>query len=249
MLAKTDLNKRTYIKSQIQETYIADIVERYGIKNVDNLNDLLLFVVSSTAALINPKKIAARFFSIKHSSISESTIANYIDHFEEIFMLKKALRYDIKGTKYISTPYKIYFEDVGIRNSVLDYRQVEKTHLMENIIYNELRRRGYSVDVGQAETRETVKDENEARGKEIKKYLETDFVANEGSKRIYIQSAYSIDDQDKKEKEIKSLLRIDDSFKKVVMVYDNLYDGYDKNGIYYLDFYRFLIDGNSLDKI
>ena len=249
VLAKTDLNRRSYLKSQVQETYIADIIERYGIKDVSDLNELLLFVASSISSLINPKKLAARFLSIKHSSISEPTIAKYINYFEETFMLKKAFRYDIKGTKYISTPYKAYFEDVGIRNCVLDYRQVEKTHLMENIIYNELRRRGYSVDVGQVELRETIKDENGTRGKEIKKYLETDFVANYGSKRIYIQSAFSIDDQDKKEREAKSLLRIEDSFKKVVIVYDNLYDGYDKNGIYYLDFHRFLIDSGSLEKI
>lgn len=243
VLAKTDLDRRAYIDAQIQKTYIADIIERYGIKDSDDLIDLLQFIASSTSSLINPKKIADRFFSIRHPSISKPTIANYINHFEEIFLLNKVLRYDIKGKGYISTPYKIYFEDVGLRNGVVNYRQVERTHLMENIIYNELRYRGYSIDVGQVEIREIIKDE---KNKEIKKYLETDFVANEGSERIYIQSAYSIASPEKKQQEIRSLLNIADSFKKIVIIYDNLYDGYDDYGIYYLDFYRFLINENSL---
>lgn len=247
VLAKSDIDRRTYLDKQIKETYIADIVERYGSKDADDLKDLLFFVASSTSTLVNPKKIAARFKSVKHSSIGESTIAKYIDHFEDIFLLKKALRYDIKGSKYISTPYKIYFEDVGLRNGVLEYRQVERTHLMENVIYNELRYRGYLVDVGQVEIRGTTKDPKSGDNKEIKKFLETDFVANEGSKRYYIQSAYSIDDPKKKEVEIRSLQNIGDSFKKIVITYDNLFDGYDSNGIYYLDFYRFLTDKNSLD--
>lgn len=247
VLAKSDIDRRTYLDKQIKETYIADIVERYGSKDADDLKDLLFFVASSTSTLVNPKKIAARFKSVKHSSIGESTIAKYIDHFEDIFLLKKALRYDIKGSKYISTPYKIYFEDVGLRNGVLEYRQVERTHLMENVIYNELRYRGYSIDVGQVEIRGTTKDAISGDNKEIKKFLETDFVANEGSKRYYIQSAYSIDDPKKKEVEIRSLQNIGDSFKKIVIACDNLFDGYDSNGIYYLDFYRFLTNKNSLD--
>lgn len=246
VLAKTDPDRRTYIDHQIQETYLADIIERYGCRNVDHLNDLLRVIASSTSSLVNPKKIAASFLSVKRSSISEATIASYLNHFEDVFLLSKALRYDIKGRRYISTPFKIYFEDVGLRNGVLNYRQAERTHLMENVIYNELRHRGYSIDVGQVEIREKAAEEN---GKEIKKYLETDFVANEGSARIYIQSAYSIADNEKKQQEIKSLLNIADSFKKIVIVYDNLYDGYDEHGIYYLDFYRFLIDGNSLHNL
>ncbi len=248
VLAKTDVDRRTYIKKQAEETYIADIVDRYGSRDATDLNDLLLFLASSTSTLINPKKLRDTFLSVKHSSISESTIASYINHFEESFLLNKALRYDIKGSKYISTPYKIYFEDVGIRNGILNYRQVEKKHLMENLIYNELRYRGYSIDVGQVEVRETINDELSKEKKELKKYLETDFVANEGSKRIYIQSTYSIDNAKKKEQEIKSLVNIPDSFRKIVIIYDNLFDGYDEKGIYYLDFYRFLMDENSLDK-
>ena len=248
VLAAKDEDRRRYISQQINETYIADVIERYGSKDADDLKDLLLFVASATSSLVNPRKLAARFVSIKHSSIAESTIANYIDHFENIFLLKKALRYDIKGTTYLSTPYKIYFEDVGIRNGVLDYRQVERTHLMENVIYNELRYRGYSVDVGQVEIRETIGRVDRSKDARVKQYLETDFVANEGSKRYYIQSAYSIDDPEKKEQEIKSLRNISDSFKKIVICYDNLFDGYDRDGIYYLDFFRFLTDEHSLEK-
>lgn len=247
VLSKTDIDRRNYLNKQIQETYLADIIERYKVNEVDDLNELLLYIASSSSRLVNPKKLASRFLSIKHSSISEPTISKYIRYFEEIFLINKALRYDIKGSSYISTPYKIYFEDVGVRNAILNYRQVERTHLMENVIYNELKYRGYSIDVGQVEIRETIKDEDN-KNKEVKKFLETDFVANEGSKRIYIQSAYSIEDMVKKEHEIKSLLNILDSFKKIVITYDNLYDGYDNNGIYYLDFYRFLMDENSLDK-
>lgn len=248
VLAQNDLDRRKYIDKQIKETYLADVIERYGSKDENDLKDLLLFVASATSTLINPKKIAARFDSIKHSSISEPTIANYLDHFDDIFLLKKAIRYDVKGTSYISTPYKIYFEDVGLRNGVLEYRQIEITHLMENVIYNELRYRGYSVDVGQVEVRENAIDEETGKNKEIKKFLEADFVANDGDRRYYVQSAYSIDEPEKKEKEIKSLLNIHDSFKKIVIVNNNLYDGYDQNGIYYLDFYRFLMDENSLEK-
>ena len=149
---------------------------------------------------------------------------------------------------YISTPYKVYFEDVGIRNGVLSYRQIEPTHLMENVIFNELRFRGYSVDVGQIEVRDKIKDEQTGLEKEIKKYLETDFVANEGSNRFYIQSVYLIDGPEKRKQETRSLLNIKDSFKKVIITYNNVFDGNDNNGIYYLDFYRFLIDENSLYK-
>ena len=242
VLAKTDLERRNYLTRQIEETYIADIIERYKIKNLSDLKELLLFCASATSTLINPSKISSRFKSIKNSSIAEGTISNYIDYFEEIFLLKKAIRYNIKGTKCISTPYKVYFEDIGVRNAILNYRQVEKTHLMENVIFNELRYRNYLIDVGQVEIREKQDD------KEIKKMLETDFVCNEGNKRIYIQSAYSIDSVEKKEQETKSLLNIKDSFKKVVIVNNNLFDGYDNNGIYYLDFFRFLKDESSLDK-
>ena len=248
VLSKTDFDRRIYIEKQINETYIADIVERYGSKDEEDLKELLLFISSAISTFANPKKLAARFKSIKHSLISEPTVATYIEHFEEIFLIKKALRYDVKRTTYISTPYKAYFEDVGIRNGVLSYRQIEPTHLMENVIFNELRFRGYSVDVGQIEVRDKIKDEQTGLEKEIKKYLETDFVANEGSNRFYIQSVYLIDGPEKREQETRSLLNIKDSFKKVIITYNNVFDGYDNNGIYYLDFYRFLIDENSLYK-
>lgn len=248
VLSKTDFDRRIYIEKQINETYIADIVERYGSKDEEDLKELLLFISSAISTFVNPKKLSARFKSIKHSLISEPTVATYIEHFEEIFLIKKALRYDVKRTTYISTPYKVYFEDVGIRNGVLSYRQIEPTHLMENVIFNELRFRGYSVDVGQIEVRDKIKDEQTGLEKEIKKYIETDFFANEGSNRFYIQSVYLIDGPEKREQETRSLLNIKDSFKKVIITYNNVFDGYDNNGIYYLDFYRFLIDENSLYK-
>ncbi len=226
----------------------ANAEQEYETIDEEDLKELLLFISSAISTFANPKKLAARFKSIKHSLISEPTVATYIEHFEEIFLIKKALRYDVKRTTYISTPYKVYFEDVGIRNGVLSYRQIEPTHLMENVIFNELRFRGYSVDVGQIEVRDKIKDEQTGLEKEIKKYLETDFVANEGSNRFYIQSVYLIDGPEKREQETRSLLNIKDSFKKVIITYNNVFDGYDNNGIYYLDFYRFLIDENSLYK-
>ena len=247
VLAKSDEARIEYIDSQIKETYIADVLERYGSRNENKLNDLFHFIASSTSSLINPKKIADRFKSIKNSSLSEFTIASYIDHFEDVFLIKKAFRYDIKGTRYISTPYKIYFEDVGLRNSVLEFRQNELNHIMENVVYNELRYRGYKIDVGQVEYRETIIDSKTNQPKQIKKFLETDFVINKGSARAYIQSAYNIDDKEKREHEILSLKNINDSFKKIVIVNNYPVDGYDDNGIYYLDFYRFLSNENSLN--
>lgn len=246
VLAKSDEDRISYLKTQVEETYIADLVERYDLKGNKEVSELLQFIASSTSSLINPKKLSNRFKSIKNINLSEPTIANYIDHFEEIFLLKKALRYNVKGSSYLSTPYKIYFEDVGVRNIILNFRQIEKTHLMENVIFNELRRVGYDVDVGEVEIREKIKDQNGNIIKETKQFYETDFVVNRFDKRCYIQSVYDINDPIKKEQELKSLKNINDSFKKILIVSNNLYDGYDNNGFYYLNLLSFLLKPEEL---
>lgn len=246
VLAKSDEDRISYLKTQVEETYIADLVERYDLKGNKEVSELLQFIASSTSSLINPKKLSNRFKSIKNINLSEPTIANYIDHFEEIFLLKKALRYNVKGSSYLSTPYKIYFEDVGVRNTILNFRQIEKTHLMENVIFNELRRVGYDVDVGEVEIREKIKDQNRNIIKETKQFYETDFVVNRFDKRCYIQSVYDINDPIKKEQELKSLKNINDSFKKILIVSNNLYDGYDNNGFYYLNLLSFLLKPEEL---
>ena len=246
VLAKSDEDRISYLKTQVKETYIADLVERYDLKGNKEVSELLQFIASSTSSLVNPKKLSNRFKSIKNINLSEPTIANYIDHFEEIFLLKKALRYNVKGSSYLSTPYKIYFEDVGVRNTILNFRQIEKTHLMENVIFNELRRVGYDVDVGEVEIREKIKDQNGNIIKETKQFYETDFVVNRFDKRCYIQSVYDINDPIKKGQELKSLKNINDSFKKILIVFNNLYDGYDNNGFYYLNFLSFLMKPEEL---
>lgn len=246
VLAKSDEDRISYLKTQVEETYIADLVERYDLKGNKEVSELLQFIASSTSSLINPKKLSNRFKSIKNINLSEPTIANYIDHFEEIFLLKKALRYNVKGSSYLSTPYKIYFEDVGVRNTILNFRQIEKTHLMENVIFNELRRVGYDVDVGEVEIREKIKDQNGNIIKETKQFYETDFVVNRFDKRCYIQSVYDINDPIKKEQELKSFKNINDSFKKILIVSNNLYDGYDNNGFYYLNLLSFLLKPEEL---
>lgn len=179
--------------------------------------------------------------------MTENTISQYICYFEDSFLISIANKYDVKGRKYISTPYKIYFEDLGVRNARLNFRQVEYNHIMENVIYNELRYRGFSVDVGDVLVRETIKDEH---GNSVRKQYSTevDFIANYGSKRYYIQSVYKINDQNKLDQELKSLKHINDSFKKVVVVYDEIVPRYDDNGILYIGLREFLSDPNSLEK-
>lgn len=186
-----------------------DIVNRYDIRLDSELADLLNVIASGISTLTNPSKIESTFQTLKKSTISAKTIDNFIEYFENSFMLKRAYRYDVKGRKYIGTPYKIYFEDIGLRNARLNFRQIEPTHIMENIIYNELRHCGYMVDVGVVITREKDKSD-----KDVKRQREVDFIANLGTKRYYIQAAYSLTTKEKTEQEKKSLLNIDDSFKK-----------------------------------
>ena len=240
-LMKTDENKMNYLKGQLENVYLRDIVHRYDIRLTSELEDLLNILASGISSLTNPSKIASTFKSIKKSKISANTIDKFIGYFEDSFILKRVYRYDVKGRKYIGTPYKIYFEDVGLRNARLNFRQIEPTHLMENIIYNELRYRGYMVDVGMVMKRENVNN------KDIKKQLEVDFIANHGNKRYYIQSAYSLPSIEKINQEKASLLNIDDSFKKIIIVKDRIKPFLDENGILTINLFDFLLNKESLD--
>lgn len=239
-----DEDKMNYLKTQLDNVYLRDIVNRYDIRLDSELADLLNVLASGMSTLTNPSKIEATFESSKQTKISANTIDKFIEYFEDSFILKRAYRYDVKGRKYIGTPYKIYFEDVGLRNARLNFRQIEPTHLMENIIYNELRHRGYMVDVGVVMTRE--KDKND---KDVRKQREVDFIANLGTKRYYIQSAYSLPSAEKAEQEKKSLLNIDDSFKKIIIVKDRVKAFLDDNGIVTINLFDFLLNKDSLDTI
>lgn len=224
---KTDEQKAKYLRDLFQTTYLKDIIERNKLEKHQELEDLLNVLASSIGALTNPSKIEATFKSRLHSTISINTISRYIEYLEDAFVMNEAKRYDVKGRKYIGTPLKYYFEDVGLRNALLNFRQVEETHLMENILYNELRMRGYSVDVGSITQRFMDRD----LGRRQTKHLEIDFVANMGSKRYYIQSAYHLPDMEKVKREKASLLALDDSFKKIIIVKDIIKPFHDDDGI------------------
>lgn len=239
---KTEEQKINYLTNLFKETYLKDIIERHHIEKTQELEDLVNILASAIGSLTNPPKIEATFKSAIQSTISLNTIRQYIEYLEDAFIINKANRYNVKGRKYIGTPLKYYFEDVGLRNARLGFRQVEETHLMENIIYNELRSRGYSVDVGVVEKRGT--DEN---GKEYKNQLEIDFVANLGSKRYYIQSAFSMPTEEKRIQEKASLVNVNDSFKKIVVVKDVVNVTRDEDGITTMSIYDFLLKENSLE--
>ena len=239
---KTEEQKIQYLTTLFDETYIKDIIERNHIEKVQELNDLINVLASTIGALSNPSKIEATFKSVIQSDISLNTIRQYIEHLKDAFVINEAQRYDVKGRKYIGTPVKYYFEDIGLRNARLGFRQVEETHLMENIIYNELRMRGFQVDVGVVQKRERTEE-----GTSIKKQLEIDFIANKGSKRYYIQSAYSIPDTEKMKQEKESLINVADSFKKIIIVKDVINVRHDEDGITIMSAYDFLLMDNSLD--
>lgn len=239
---KTEEQKISYLTNLFKETYLKDIIERHHIEKTQELEDLVNILASAIGSLTNPPKIEATFKSTIQSTISLNTIRQYIEHLEDAFIINKANRYNVKGRKYIGTPLKYYFEDVGLRNARLGFRQVEETHLMENIIYNELRSRGYTVDVGVVEKRGT--DEN---GKEYKNQLEIDFVANLGSKRYYIQSAFSMPTEEKRIQEKASLVSVNDSFKKIIVVKDVVNVTRDEDGITTMSIYDFLLKENSLE--
>lgn len=237
----SDKEKTDYLKGLFKHTYLKDIKERYDIKLDDDLEELICTLASSVGGLTNPRKLADTFRSVKKSSISQDTIKVYIDYLQDAFIIDRALRFDIKGKRYIDTPSKFYFEDSGLRNALLNFRQVEKTHLMENAIYNELRARGMAVDVG-----EVIWNTKDAEGKKIRKSLEVDFVCNRGYKRSYIQSAFSIPDDEKRNQELQSLRRIDDSFQKIVIVGDSSARYQNDEGILFMDIYDFLMDIESI---
>ncbi|MGO5485608.1 ATP-binding protein [Selenomonas montiformis] len=235
--------KSQYLIQLFQETYLKDIQERNRLDRASEMESLLDVLASSIGSLTNPSKIQATFQSKLKSSISVNTIHRYISFLEDAFLIHEAKRYDIKGRKYIGTPIKYYFEDVGLRNARLNFRQVEETHLMENILYNELRMRGYNVDVGSITKRYTDKISQ----KRVSKQLEVDFVANLSSKRYYVQSAYRLPDEEKIRQEKASLLALDDSFKKIIIVSDITTPVHDDNGILTINILDFLLNPDSLE--
>ena len=238
----SDEQRVEYLTRLFEETYIKDIIERNHIEKKQELNDLINVLASGIGSLTNPSKIVATFNSVIQSDISLNTVRSYIEHLEDAFIISEANRYDVKGRKYIGTPLKYYFEDVGLRNARLGFRQVEETHLMENIIYNELRVRGFSVDVGVV-----MKRNRTEAGVQEKKQLEIDFIANQGSRRYYIQSAFSIPDEEKREQEKASLINVGDSFKKIIIVKDVVKPWHDDDGILTISLYDFLLDEKSLE--
>ena len=239
---ETHEEKSRYLKDLFARTYIKDVLERHEIKNDAAVLSILLDILASgIGSLTNPTKLSNTFKSERQISNGSETIEKYIGYFEEAFLIVKAVRYDIKGRKYIGTPAKYYYTDSGLRNARLGFRQLEETHIMENVLYNDLIRRGMDVDVGVVEY--NTKD---SAGKKIRKQLEVDFVVNKGEKRFYIQSALSIAEPEKKEQEIASLKRIPDSFSKTVVVRDYLKPWQDENGIVYLGIEQFLLDEDIL---
>lgn len=242
LLKETHEEKSTYLKELFERTYIKDVLERHEIKNNTEVLDILLDVLASgIGSLTNPSKLANTFRSERGISIGSETIERYIRYFEESFLIEKAVRYNVKGRKYIGTPVKYYYTDLGLRNARLGFRQLEETHIMENVLYNDLVRRGMNVDVGVVEYNTKNPD-----GKKIRKQLEVDFVVNKGDRRFYIQSALSIADPDKKVQETASLIRIPDSFSKIVVVRDYLKPWRDEAGIVYLGIEQFLLDEDIL---
>ncbi len=236
-----ETKKMEYLNNLFGKVYLTDIKERYKIKNDSDLEELIDVLASSVGGLINPIKIENTFTTVKHSKISYNTIKSYLDILQDVFLLEKSVRYDIKGRKYIDTPAKYYFSDIGLRNARINFRQQEVTHLMENMIYNELRIRGLAVDVGVV----VVNTKNE-QGVSQRKQLEVDFVCNQGSKRFYIQSALRLSTAEKREQELRSLKNIDDSFLKFVITEDPIKKYHDDNGVIFMNIYEFLMDEESL---
>ncbi len=239
---QTQEEKITFLKSLFEETYISDIVGRHKIRNRAELEELLNVLSSAIGSLTNPSKLSATFKSVKQKTISKTTIKNYLDYLMDSFLIDSAVRYDIKGKKYIDTPVKYYFTDMGLRNARLNFRQLEETHTMENIIFNELKIRGFNVDVGVV----TINSTN-GKGNGIRKQLEIDFVCNKGSKRYYIQSAYAIPDQAKMEQEQRSLVMTGDFFKKVIITKDAPASYYNDDGVLIMSIYDFLLNVDSLE--
>ncbi len=242
VLLPTAEQKIEFLKRLFDETYINDIVGRHKIRNKDEFEELINILSSGIGSLTNPKKLADTFKTKKNKKLSVNTIKSYLDYLCDAFVVSRATRYDIKGKKYIDTPQKYYFSDVGLRNARINFRQIEENHTMENIIFNELLARDFNVDVGLVVV--ATKDRN---GKQVRKQLEVDFVCNKGSKRYYVQSAFAIPDNAKMQQEANSLLRIDDSFKKIIVVKDAPAPWYTEDGILVISVYDFLLNADSLD--
>lgn len=235
-LQPNDEYRSTVLKDLLKETYIIDILERNRVKNSAELEELLAMLASGIGGLTNPQKLSNTFKTVKNVSIGAPTLKSYIDYFCDAFLVEQVNRYDVKGKRYIGTPLKYYFSDLGLRNALLNFRQVEKTHLMENLIYNELRGRGYNVDVGVVPY-----NGKNAQGVSFRKQLEVDFVCNKGSQRLYVQSALALPTQEKINQETNSLRRIDDGFQKMVVVGDHTIGSHDESGILFINIYDFLM--------
>ena len=235
-LQPNDEYRSTVLKDLLKETYFIDILERNRVKNSAELEELLAMLASGIGGLTNPQKLSNTFKTVKNVSIGAPTLKSYIDYFCDAFLVEQVNRYDVKGKRYIGTPLKYYFSDLGLRNALLNFRQVEKTHLMENLIYNELRGRGYNVDVGVVPY-----NGKNAQGVSFRKQLEVDFVCNKGSQRLYVQSALALPTQEKIDQETKSLRRIDDGFQKMVVVGDHTIGSHDESGILFINIYDFLM--------
>lgn len=235
-LQPNDEYRSTVLKDLLKETYIIDILERNRVKNSAELEELLAMLASGIGGLTNPQKLSNTFKTVKNVSIGAPTLKSYIDYFCDAFLVEQVNRYDVKGKRYIGTPLKYYFSDLGLRNALLNFRQVEKTHLIENLIYNELRGRGYNVDVGVVPY-----NGKNAQGVSFRKQLEVDFVCNKGSQRLYVQSALALPTQEKIDQETKSLRRIDDGFQKMVVVGDHTIGSHDESGILFINIYDFLM--------
>ena len=238
----TDKKKEDYLSNLYKSVYLVDVLERHKIKNIGEFDELVKIISSSIGSSCNPTKLANTFKSVKNVAIHHQTINKYLGFLEDAFLVEKSIRYNIKGKKYINTLAKYYFSDLGIRNALLGFRQQEETHIMENIIYNELRTRGLHVDVGMVETREPDKN-----GRLIRKQLEVDFVVNQGSQRYYIQSAFAMPTLEKEAQESASLLLINDSFKKIIIVKDDIKPKRNEQGILTIGLKDFLLDKNSLN--
>ena len=239
---KTPQQKTAYLSNLVETVYVKDIIERHKIKDNAGLTELLKILASSIGSPCNPSRISKTFESIEKKQISSETISRHIKCLSESFLISEAMRYDVKGRKYIGTEVKYYFSDMGLRNSVLGFRQIEENHIMENVIYNELRYRGYNVDVGRVEIME-----RDAEGRQERKKLEVDFVANQGSKRYYIQSAFRMDDEAKVRQEKRSLLNVPDSFRKIIVVRDHIAPYHDYDGFLRIGLFDFLLKEDSLD--
>ncbi|MDY4663732.1 MAG: ATP-binding protein [Alloprevotella sp.] len=235
-LQPNDEYRSTVLKDLLKETYIIDILERNRVKNSAELEELLAMLASGIGGLTNPQKLSNTFKTVMNVSIGAPTLKSYIDYFCDAFLVEQVNRYDVKGKRYIGTPLKYYFSDLGLRNALLNFRQVEKTHLMENLIYNELRGRGYNVDVGVVPY-----NGKNAQGVSFRKQLEVDFVCNKGSQRLYVQSALALPTQEKIDQETKSLRRINDGFQKMVVVGDHTIGSHDESGILFINIYDFLM--------